>query len=281
MIRYTLLWILFSYKSFCQNENKLSYDRQFFNSNNLYMIEDKFQFQYQLKQKITLFSSYYHSDVSITPKSIINYSLNNIYNLSLGIIKEFDLENGSSFKMTINPQFATNDFKSSSFNNTLLNSNLLFKKKIKDNTYIDLGIEYGNLFGSSRFYPIFSFNKSINKEISFSVGFPNSDIKYHINQKHRIQLNSSYSTYFSKINNSFSSDMNQYDKGKGELFLSSIRLSLQYNYIFYNGSVVNLTFGKSFNNKIDITQGKDFSSSYGFNNSEIISVGFKYNLNFK
>jgi hypothetical protein len=152
---------------------------------------------------------------------------------------------------------------------------------MESNSNIKFGIEYGTLFGAPSLYPTLEYSKKINAKISYTIGFPTSLFKYDLNEKNSFQFISSYNSFYTPLNNSNSRYINQELLQYETIYLSHINANLEYNYIFYDNSTVIIKLGKSFNNKLRIEESNNVSSKYNFSNDFIISMGFKYNLNFK
>jgi hypothetical protein len=247
------------------------------------MTSDKFQLQYTFKKKITLFSNYSNSQINFLTSlnSFNEVDIQNLYSLDIGIMKEIDLKKNWSSKIVFNPQVRNNSFKNIDSDSYIFNSSILFFKKINTNSDINFGLEYGTLLGSPSIYPVFQYNKSINKKYSFGIGFPKSFLKYSVNEKNKVLFNANYNSYFTKINDATSRVVNQEILKYNSVFLSKLDTSLEYNYIFYNESVVSIRLGKSFGNKLKIEENNNEVSNFNFTNDFIISMGFKYNLNFK
>ena len=279
-----LLLMLCCNKTFSQNSSNLDYARTFYNNENVISTtEDKFQLEFNLKRKLSVFSNFNNSQVILLNplEAFNNENLKNLYSIDFGIKKEFHLTQNWTTAVQFNPQIRTNDFENLNKENFIFNTEIHFKRKIDNKLEVRFGIEYGTLFGKPSVYPTLEYNKIVNSKISYSIGFPKNIIKYNLNEKNNFQLISNYNSYYSSLNKSNSRVINQEALQYETIFLSKINTTVEYNFIFYDNSVVNIKLGKSFNNKLKIEESSNVSSSYNFNNDFIISMGFKYNLNFK
>ena len=285
MSRFKLLLIMLCCnKTFSQNSSNLGYARSYYNNEKVISTtEDKILLEFILKKKLSIFSNFNNSQVILLNplEAFNNENLKNLYSIDFGIKKEFHLTQKWTTAVQFNPQIRTNDFENLNKENFIFNTEIHFKRKIDNKSEITFGIIYGTLFGKPSIYPTLEYNKIVNSKISYSIGFPKSLIKYNLNEKNNFQLISNYNSYYSSLNRSNSRVINQEASQYETIFLSKINTTIEYNYIFYDNSVINIKLGKCFNNKLKIEESSNVSSSYNFKNDFIISMGFKYNLNFK
>jgi hypothetical protein len=281
MTRYKFLLILFFCKSFSQTPNNLSYEKSFFNGDVVSITENKFRIQYGLPNKITVFSNYSRLQISTGLANFSGDKMKNFHDLNLGITKELDLKNEWDARITFNPQFRTNDFETGDFDNMIYKTGISFRKKFKNESSLDFGAEYGALFGKPSVYPVFKYNGRINEKAVYTIGFPDSNFKYDVNGKSSFLLNAGYSNYSATINGGAYGMINKEVRRYDTFFLSGIKASLEYNYTFFNGCIINIVLGKSFENTLGLKDNNNTVSGYGFKNTGMISMGFKYNLNFK
>jgi Domain of unknown function (DUF6268) len=276
MIRLNIyVMMLFLTKSFSQNQNNISYDRIHYNNKKIITsTEDHFRVEFGLNKSLNVFGNFSNQQIILDDKPF-NYNSNkitNLYSFDIGFKKEIAFKSDWKANITLNPQIRTNDFDQINKDNFIPNTTINFNKKFKNDSDLAFGVEYGTLFGKPKLYPIFQYNKAISSKFSYSIGFPKSSLKYNANEKNNFKIVGNYNGYYSEIDSNMSVNKS--------FFLSKIETSLQYNYIFYNESIVTINIGKSFENRLKI-ENNNVNTNHQFNNDCIISMGFKYNLNFK
>jgi hypothetical protein len=167
-------------------------------------------------------------------------------------------------------------------NDFLINEHLGIKKKIKNNSTIFLSINYGTLFGKQRPYIEAYYSYNLTEKFKFSIGFPISYIEYKINQINSFSIESCYEGYYTKLSkNSYSRVLAGEVLNYKSLYLSRINQALIYHYRYSDNSIVTFSLGKSLRNHLEIEESNNQITNQKFNNSFTVSMGFKYNLNFK
>lgn len=269
-------------KVFCQNKNSLNYERSYnTNADVVSTVKDELKLELGFKKGFSLFSSYSNTRIDLlNPLGDFNQKdIENLYSFDIGIKKQVHLKENLNLNLVLNPQIRTNEFdyiNGASFN---FNSSLILEKKFTPKSKLNIGLEYGTLFGKSSIYPVFDYNYSFNNQFHLNIGFPKTNLKFNWFTKNNLILAVEYDSYYSSITNSYSRVKNNMLLEYNSLFIDKTQTSLSYNYTFFNSSIINFSIGKSFNNTLKIKENNNEVSDYSFNNNLIISMGIKYNLN--
>lgn len=284
MVRFKIvLFMLCLYKCHSQNQSSISYDKHYISNNDiLHVNQDKFNLNIPFNHSITFFSNYTISELDLLMnQNYIESDIKNLYSFDLGLKVNHSLKNNWKSTLTFNPQVTNNELKNIDLDNFIFNTSLHFQKKLKNNSEIKFGIEYGTLIGKKSIYPTFEFKKNVSELVVLSVGFPKSSLSYLLNDKNHIQFDINYTSHYYAISQANSRYINLSMLEYESVALTGLEMSLRYKYIFYNKSAVNIAVGKSFFNEFKINESNNEITNFNFNNDFIISIGFKYNLNFK
>lgn len=246
------------------------------------MNQDKFNLTIPYKNSISLFTNVNISHVDLlSNENFSGTDIKNLYTLDIGFKAKLNLKKNWNSEFIFKPQITNNEIRNIEFNNFILNTSLNFFKRINQKSEIKFGIEYGTLFGKNSFNPTFEYKKDINDALSFSIGFPKSSLLYELNNKNQFQLDMIYNNQFYTTSKAFSRFSNHTVINYESLSISGLDLSLNYKYIYFNDSALSFTFGKSFFNEFKIKENNNEVTNFNFKNNFFISIGFKYNLNFK
>jgi Domain of unknown function (DUF6268) len=285
MIRFKFFLLMFCfYKSHSQNQNFLSYKRVYYDNDHvLSTTTDEFNLKFQMRNNFSFFSNFTNSHINLL-HPLNNYNdeeISTIYGLDIGLKKEFLIVGNWKAKVILNPQIINSNFSNLAHDNFIFNTSVSIQKYFRKNTSFTLSVEYGTQFGKPRVYPLIAFTKKISPKMSYLIGFPKSSFTYDFNEKNSFEFIGINESYYSPINNSYSRYLEQTALSYKSLFISKITASLGYNYYFSNRSIININLGKSFHNNLTIEESNYTSTKYNFSNNFTISMGFKYNLNFK
>jgi hypothetical protein len=270
-----------------EKENYISYNRMYYNNKEIIStVNDAFKLKMDFKNDISLYSNF--SIINLKMHNQVGYfndkEIEKLYSYDLGINKTIAFKENWKLSFFLNPQIRSNFNKELNSDDFLLNASIGTEKYFtKSNSSIKFSVDYGTLFGKPSVYIQFELNKKINDNYNFSIGFPKTFFEYNVNQKNSFKILASYDTYYTNISdNTVSRYTNGESKYYSSLFLSKINTTLGYNYKFSDNSIIDISIGKSFGNELKISENNDNEiTKYKYNNDFIVSMGFKYNLNFK
>ncbi len=267
---------------FSQSKSSIAYERSYaVNDAVVNTTTDAIGFTIDFKNDFSVFTRYQNTTLDLfSPVNFYsNEAIENLHSIDLGIKKKLLLGNRSSFTFLANPQVRTNDLEAIQSRAFHFNATAIFGRKLTEKSQLNLGVAYGNLLGSARFYPVFDYNYEFNKQLKISVGFPKTNLQWNWFTKNQLDFAVAYDTYYTTTTNAFSRMTNNTFLEYESLFFSKTKASLTYNYIFPNDSKVYLSLGKSWNNKLKIEENNTQSNSYDFSNHVMLSMGIKFNLN--
>ncbi|CAL2101883.1 conserved exported protein of unknown function [Tenacibaculum sp. 190130A14a] len=88
--------------------------------------------------------------------------------------------------------------------NGILFAEKIFKSKRNKNYYVlSFGVGYLTLSGKTLVNPVVNFTGNINNKVTFTVGLPNTYIKYNFNKKHSIKLLGDLNDFTMRVNKPF------------------------------------------------------------------------------
>lgn len=285
MKNFFLLFILTIQFSYSQNATKfLSLERSYYNNESVMSsYTDKLNLEYDFINNYSLKSEFSMANLNFLDLS--NYYVENIrtlYSLDFNIDRKIKLKNNWSINLGVTPQLRSNFENEINSNDFIFNAYVKTNKIFANKSSLMISLTYGTLLGESKPYLEFEYYLPINNKINLSVGFPKSYLEYNLNKNHSISVQSSYEGYFTNVSqNSFSRIYDNELLTYESLFFSRINNSFKYEYKFSNLSAVNFTVGKSFKNELEVVESKNQITEYQFTNIFNVSIGFKYNLNFK
>ena len=278
---FQILLTLFIHISWAQNFS-FDYDRiGSVNKNLSDVTTNKFELRYISVDSIDLSLKFLNDYYVFNIEDYDTQFIQKLNSFEFVATKMFKLKNNWIINFAFKPQINTNDIEFMTINSFHPNSEIGFIKKLKSkDSKLYLGIEYGNLLGKMSFYPIFNFEKKINRYTDLKIGFPRTRIRFRYDERNYLIFNSSFSSHFWNINqNLYSRIANNNEILSYEyLFSKQVNASLEYNYLFENFSIIKFEIGKAFNNTLEIKE-NNTSNNFNFNNQFYVKMGIKYNFN--
>lgn len=282
-----LLLLIFYYNAYSQSEeiSSIFYEREYSNNSSIVSTyNDNVELNLIFDKNLTLKSNFSHLLIDYTETQVNqnNENIKHQYLFDINVSKKIKLSNHWNTELSFWPQIRSDLKNGLTSNNFFLNGKLLFETvNSSKKSNLKFGIEYGTLLGMPNFYPVFRYQYLINPKFNFSIGFPETNIIYKLNEKHSIKLSGEYDTYYTRFGKEVISQtlINEIRYYKS-FFLEKIKTNFTYNYQFYDGSIFHFSVGKSFNNNLKIKENNS-ESNFHFKNEMMISIGFKYNLNVK
>lgn len=279
---FRILLTFFIHTSWAQNFS-FDYDRlQFVNKNISDITNSTFELNYISGDSIDLSIKLLNNRYNFNIENYDTQFLQKMTSFEFVVRKTFKLKKKWIINFAFKPQINTNDTEFITVNSFYPNSEIGFLKKIKSKeSKLYLGIEYGNLLGKMSLYPIFNFEKKINRYADLKIGFPKSRIRIRYDDKNYLIFNSSFSSHFWNITQNVNSRMinNTEIMSYEYLYSKQVNASFEYNYLFENFSIINLEIGKAFNNTLEIKETNNTSNNFSFNNQFYVKMGIKYNFN--
>lgn len=269
--------------SYAQETNRfISYEKLYQNnSDKLSVNSDVIKACFTL-QDIDLGLSLKQRNLNFSPN--FNYSdedISKLYAIDFSLRKNLINKDNWIVQLEFSPQIRSNFKSNLQWDDFLWNGGVNLTKKINDNSSFLFAIKYGTLLGKPKPYIELSYKQKVGKKFNLTLGFPETNINYKVNESHSISLKSYYDTYYTKVSDeSFSRVVSNQILYYESLFFSGINTDLTYFYKYSNSSIINFSIGKSFNNKLELNENNNYLNKISFNNNFNISMGFKYNLNF-
>ncbi|WP_344925472.1 DUF6268 family outer membrane beta-barrel protein [Aquimarina addita] len=142
-----------------------------------------------------------------------------------------------------------------------------------------LGIGYDTTFGVPQLIPLISYQKRINLQWEYILGFPETYINFHHNTRHIISAATAITGLYGNLSSPFyDEDIRMISNTK--LTYKTAATSLEYKYRIQPHWTTVVKAGYSFYNELAILD-KDHTTIYDFNtdSSFFITMGLKFNLN--
>lgn len=194
-----------------------------------------------------------------------------------------NFENNWSFNISMSPILSSN------FINEITNEDLIYNGRItvskewytnENFNSFTLGLGRGQVFGEPQFFPIISFKKEIGEKFNYSLGFPESGIRYAANERNLIHLRGTLSGIYT--NNSttiiYNGDQMEHTKFK----FNGLDIGIEYIYRLQPNISTITRIGFLTNNSLEL-QDSNQNVVYNFqpNESAYFTMGIMYNVNKK
>jgi hypothetical protein len=280
-----LIIVLFNLMTYSQKHNYISYTKSYLDNKTLFnSVKDNFNVSYTLPKGINVKSNFLYTKNSFLNEYNLNQKeIGQLYSFDFEASKKINLSASWSINSYLKPQFRSNVSSLFKGENFLLNASVSVDKEIKAiHSTMHLALSYGTLLGKPSFYPEFEFLKKINNKNSFGIGFPSSFYRFDFNDKETFKFQATYESYFTRFkNNSLAKTVSSERFFYNDAFYKNLNFGFGYEHKFINDSILDVTLGKNSNNKLEILDSSNTKTVFEYNNSFTISIGFKYNLNFK
>ncbi|MDR6967220.1 hypothetical protein J2X31_001227 [Flavobacterium arsenatis] len=154
---------------------------------------------------------------------------------------------------------------------------------LEKTSLLKFGIHYSDFFGKPSFIPDISFNGVFSKKITYSIGFPLSEVAYKINTKNTLKAVVSSNSFYTKLNGAhyMQKELNNDLIKVIDLQVRNFNAGFEYNFMTDANWGFNINLNHSFSNDIKLLDQNDNEIKIGFDDGINFSMGFKYNLNFK
>ena len=230
-----------------------------FLSNTLGLNHHKMNFQNDLQFNTTYLEKVYE----------INYGFK--YNYPLSDNWSLEVKVGASLISNLANNLTTADF--------LFDGNLMVEKlggTIDRPSQFIFGLAYASITGRPKLLPLISYSKKVNKRFSYRIGFPKTDVAYHINYRNTLNGMIWLDGFYSNLSNPVYVN---YEENAFKTSFSSISLGLNYSYKMDESWAIVFKGGYSLTNKYDLLD-KENNIVYSFDTSTrpYFSTGVKFSL---
>jgi len=146
-------------------------------------------------------------------------------------------------------------------------------------SHIILGGGYYTFFGKPGIYPVFSYYRAINDNISVEFGFPSTVLNYDFNEKADLKATLDFNGIYANLSNPVNADWKN-SAQKAELHKTS--LGLDYNYVLDESWSFNLGAGYLLNNEYNLLDSEN-NNIFSVNTASqpFFTTGIKFNLKTK
>ncbi|MDD5149238.1 MAG: DUF6268 family outer membrane beta-barrel protein [Flavobacterium sp.] len=191
-----------------------------------------------------------------------NYDFSNSLTEYYKIRNKFALTYLKSEKLNFN--FEIEPFIASEYNLNVADIDLLGGLSIdfilSPKKEIRLGLSRNTSLGKPKILPVFSYYYAYNKEFSFSIGFPETNIKYSNNPRNSFYIKNSFTGDVYNLENTFKS----FSLNSTKSSFSQQTTSLEYERNMDANWFVNFKVGYDFNRKY-LLQDSNYNTTFDFN----------------
>ncbi len=182
-----------------------------------------------------------------------------------------------AFSVTMSPMLASNFSTGLESEDALLGFHIGLKKNwAQASLYV--GLERGTVFGLPSYYPHVRFSQKMGEHFNWEIGFPSSEIKWTINERHSLvgKANAVGNSYHITGNSSF---LSIEDFSEGRLNFTNYQFSMEHTYRIQPKVTTSVQLGWLFNNSLEVETANG-TGIYGFETGDSLyfSMGFQYNL---
>ena len=126
-------------------------------------------------------------------------NFSNLHNIRLNVVFMKPLSNSWSLRSVFVPSLSTNFSGKLTSEDIVFNSFTTFNKQWRKDyklTSLSFGIAFGTQFGAPQLFPVLSYSKVVNKNLSYTLGLPFTGLFYTLNNQNAIGLKISPQGFF-------------------------------------------------------------------------------------
>ena len=214
-----------------------------------------------------------------------NYNINtneltDFYEIGYTIIYSYPLPKKWRLSGRINPQIVSNLKGSLTSDDVLLNGSFVTTKTWGNQTKgaaFSFGVLYAPISGKQSFFPYINYSAILSPKLSYSIGFPNTFIRYNLSKKDSFSFGLKVYGLNANLSNSNTLEIN--DRTVQKVQFANFNGNLRYSRFITNIWKIDLNAGYSFTNQYllaDADQEEVFD--FDIKNRPFFSVGIAYDL---
>ncbi|WP_299364117.1 DUF6268 family outer membrane beta-barrel protein [Winogradskyella sp.] len=218
-------------------------------------------------------------------ESIQFEDFDNFHNIRLNMIYIRPLSKDWSLNVALSPSLLSN------FEGDLTTEDIVFnsfttvgKKWTKENknSSFRFGLAFGTQFGAPRLFPIASYQKEVNDQLSYSIGLPVTGVFYKINTYNSVQFSLRPEGTFVNNSSTFRIEGNDQDLRNTKLQINAFNLSLGYELTLDDNWVTTFNLGYiPVSNMQVLDDNNDEIYDFEADESISINIGLSFNINKK
>lgn len=279
MFNRVLFILFFSFHlGFSQNEVQMKIDFNFVpkESNSFGFNNSSVEINVPTKLKKGLFInslSYSKYKINYTSTESINTDYLESFNSIEYSLKYLNILNSNwSYSVEISPTISSNFESKILFKDVILNGELVFKRKLKVGSF-QIGLLKNSNVGFKNLVPVISYSSSINDNINYTLGFPQSKVQYKLNSTNSLNLYIKPKGFYANLSDAIM--LNSFEEAEKALFQSVIT---GLNYIHKIDDYWKISLNAGYQLKADYKLLNNNRSVYEFNSKNKLYMGL--NLKF-
>ena len=279
MFNRVLFILFFSFHlGFSQNEVQMKIDFNFVpkESNSFGFNNSSVEINVPTKLKKGLFInslSYSKYKINYTSTESINTDYLESFNSIEYSLKYLNILNSNwSYSVEISPTISSNFESKILFKDVILNGELVFKRKLKVGSF-QIGLLKNSNVGFKNLVPVISYSSSINDNINYTLGFPQSKVQYKLNSTNSLNLYIKPKGFYANLSDAIM--LNSFEEAEKALFQSVIT---GLNYIHKIDDSWKISLDAGYQLKADYKLLNNNRSVYEFNSKNKLYMGL--NLKF-
>lgn len=279
MFNRVLFILFFSFHlGFSQNEVQMKIDFNFVpkESNSFGFNNSSVEINVPTKLKKGLFInslSYSKYKINYTSTESINTDYLESFNSIEYSLKYLNILNSNwSYSVEISPTISSNFESKILFKDVILNGELVFKRKLKVGSF-QIGLLKNSNVGFKNLVPVISYSSSINDNINYTLGFPQSKVQYKLNSTNSLNLYIKPKGFYANLSDAIM--LNSFEEAEKALFQSVIT---GLNYIHKIDDYWKISLDAGYQLKADYKLLNNNRSVYEFNSKNKLYMGL--NLKF-
>ncbi len=279
MFNRVLFILFFSFHlGFSQNEVQMKIDFNFVpkESNSFGFNNSSVEINVPTKLKKGLFInslSYSKYKINYTSTESINTDYLESFNSIEYSLKYLNILNSNwSYSVEISPTVSSNFESKILFKDVILNGELVFKRKLKVGSF-QIGLLKNSNVGFKNLVPVISYSSSINDNINYTLGFPQSKVQYKLNSTNSLNLYIKPKGFYANLSDAIM--LNSFEEAEKALFQSVIT---GLNYIHKIDDYWKISLDAGYQLKADYKLLNNNRSVYEFNSKNKLYMGL--NLKF-
>ncbi|WP_298363789.1 DUF6268 family outer membrane beta-barrel protein [uncultured Lutibacter sp.] len=217
--------------------------------------------------------SYSKYKINYTSTESINTDYLESFNSIEYSLKYLNILNSNwSYSVEISPTVSSNFESKILFKDVILNGELVFKRKLKVGSF-QIGLLKNSNVGFKNLVPVISYSSSINDNINYTLGFPQSKVQYKLNSTNSLNLYIKPKGFYANLSDAIM--LNSFEEAEKALFQSVIT---GLNYIHKIDDYWKISLDAGYQLKADYKLLNNNRSVYEFNSKNKLYMGL--NLKF-
>ncbi len=238
--------------------------------------ETRFTIPIKLKKGILLNSvGFNHYQFNYGNVKVNTEDLDEFYRINYGLTYRYPMSDKWNISARGGFTIASNLTENITSEDLLFNGGVTMMRK-GSKSQLMFGLVYSTFTGKPRIHPFIRYTQKVNKKISYSIGFPNTFIKYAFNDQHSLKTNLGLNGFYANLGNPVGIDLN--NKANKASFTSG-SLGLEHNYWMNDFWAVTFKVGYTLYNKYELKDSAN-NTVYEFNTDSkpYFSTGLIFNL---